>query len=195
MNEDFINIAVNNVLSIYNSPEQNLHKSKFKTDFRKSIPVDDIIEFLVNSDFIETDRHGDNTYFLNHETYDLIETNNLEDAIRYKVKSSESDEEEDFEIDDAEPTLTLDEINALNIQIKNQNENQKKITSALMIGISITITFVTYYIKLGQENKAPVRYEIEQMDLNNFSIDLQTQIDSLVAEKTRKNTEYKARLK
>ncbi|WP_027419142.1 hypothetical protein [Crocinitomix catalasitica] len=192
MNEDFINIAVNNVLSIYNSPGQNLHKSKFKTDFRKSIPVEDIIEFLVNSDFIETDRHGDDTYFLNHETYDLIETNNLEDAIRYQISSNEG---EDLEIEETEPRLTLDEINALNIQIKNQNKDQKKNTRTLIIGVSITITIVSYYVRLGHENKAPVRYGIEQMDLKNISIDLQTQIDSLVAEKTRKNTEYKARLK
>lgn len=74
MTEEFIQIALDNIYLIENSPTESLHKSKFKCDTDKKVERDAVVEFLLGNEFIETDSY-DEIYFLTRETYEFIDVN------------------------------------------------------------------------------------------------------------------------
>ena len=145
MNEHFVNILIENINRIKNSPTESVHKSGFKYVENTNFSLDDLIDFLVVNDYIETDRN-DAFYFLTHETYDLIEGSELEDSIKLKF---------DLEEDEIYEELSDEEIKKITEDNKKQKREHKISYYAILFILGATMTWVLYNRKSNKESELP----------------------------------------
>ncbi len=85
MTNEFIEIAIENVSSIYHSSTESFYKNDFKGSQEYNVEAEQIILFLEENEFIELE---DGVYFLTPETYHKIESNRLKGAI-YSLQPEE----------------------------------------------------------------------------------------------------------
>ena len=142
----FLNIALQNVELLLNSPTESARRSDFI--YGNGVTLDDIISFMVNSDYIETDA-DEGIYFLTQYAYSLIEDGTLESHMRFKLGLDEpsEDEEEDYEyeIQDFKDTL----------KIKEKSKQVRRV-AALSFLLFLVVSFI-----LNQNSSKPVLQETE----------------------------------
>lgn len=100
MTRNLVEISVHTLKRIYHSENESLHKKEFtNTDESATTTSEKIISFLLALDLIETENDPD-IYFLSPETYDLIESGELETYISHRLEEkqeSNSEESQDKE--------------------------------------------------------------------------------------------------
>ena len=160
-----LNIALQNVQLLLDSPTESAHRNEII--YGNGVTLDDVISFMVNSDYIETDA-DDGIYFLTQYAYSLIEDGTLESHMQFKLELDETteDEEEDFEyeIQDFKDTLKIQE-----------KSKQVRRIAALSFLLFLVVSFI-----LNQNSSKPVLSETE-IKIDPETLDSIEQItDSLI---------------
>lgn len=146
MDEDFIHIAINNLLLIKDLSTESLNKKDFKLDLDSKVELNELIDFLVKNDFIETETDND-VYYLTPETYVLIELDELYISISSKLDF----EDEDEEIEEEYRKLSEEELIKLNITIVKQKRNEK-ITKIIVV-LLVLLMFIWFSYNFRPSNK------------------------------------------
>jgi len=164
MNDDFINILIENLNRIKNSPTESIHKCQFNYTNNEEFDLNQIVDFLVLYDFIETDRNDD-VYFLTHETYDLIECYELETVIISKFKL---DEETHEKLKNNESTELLEN------NTKKRKFDHFTYLPLLIIGISMT--FYLYNKQVTKKKELPI-FKFDKSIFNHSNDTITTTIN------------------
>lgn len=161
MTEEFVNTAICNIQLIQNSSNESLHISEFIFNENEGVYLSELVQFLVDNDFIETDGNP-NIYFLTPDTYDLTDIVELEIAIWSKANSDDPIEEEVFFDESQTP--------------KRKWYNGIKSYFAMVL-ILFSIGTI-YYFSVTSFTKQEPRIHLNQELLDNLKKDIQIKLDS-----------------
>ena len=168
MTSEFFHIAAQNLRLIAASPNECLHKDQFRYDWNQGVYQEEMIDFLVAHEFIETEQ-DDDVYFLTTETYDLLGVGDLEFMIYARATGEEPESfEPDWGMIDEPDDLPESEQGRIgNIPIY-----------VVMIIIAIGITWYSYQYRSNSNGGLPP--EIDSKELNES---IRIQLDSALKEK------------
>ena len=143
----------------------------FKND-SKNVEVDEIVEFLLENEFIESDRYDD-IFFLTRETYEFIEMSYLEVVLSSFIETDEVLEpEKDFDFD----TINNDG----ELESKDRLKQNKINRSVFLFSIMLMIVWASFELFQNKDVRTSI-INIDQKELNGLSEQMKNKVDSLKA--------------
>jgi len=174
--KDLYELAKKNLTLILKSPEQCLHSNQFESVEGGLLQnTEELIEHLVKMELIETETNN-KIYFLQPETYSLIENDGLESFINNYLNPTSSNlkieeeiiEEEVYDYTDAEVT--------------SQRRKMYLIAFFVLIGIFFVTIYFSTYIRKNKTESIDNKI-LEKIDSSSEVKRIQKKIDSVIIEK------------
>lgn len=184
MNEEHISLILDNLLGIYNSSSTFVHKRELKcSDGAVSVSLDELVAFLIDSDFVEHDNDPDK-FYLTPETYELIDSGEIESQVWVQLSISYA-EEGDSHYDDA-AIAKKSELNEAENEIdeKQTKRRGKGIERILYLVLGLLVSYIYFNATKNETSTEAEKFYEELEEILEDVVVIDENGDALKFEKT-----------